>query len=76
MSFGKKLMLDQKLQLKKEISVDMPSSAKDLNIHSVHSTVFVKRSVYTKIRFNTCYKISADYEFLLRVFEENFQIKK
>ena len=74
--FGKKLMLDQKLQLKKEISVDMPSSAKDLNIHSVHSTVFVKRSVYTKIRFNTCYKISADYEFLLRVFEENFQIKK
>lgn len=37
-----------------------------------HPSVFVKKSVYKKFgTFNTAYKISADYDYLLRVYSQN-----
>jgi glycosyltransferase involved in cell wall biosynthesis len=41
-----------------------------------HPTCFVKKQVYTKIGdFNTDYKISADYDFLLRCLKLNFKFE-
>ena len=36
-----------------------------------HPTLFLRREVYDRHGFfNTDYKISADYEFMLRIFEQ------
>jgi glycosyltransferase involved in cell wall biosynthesis len=41
-----------------------------------HPTCFVKKQVYSKIGdFNTEYKISADYDFLLRCLKSNFKFE-
>ena len=41
-----------------------------------HPTVFIKKEVFKKIgNYNTNYKISSDYDFLIRVFT-NYDIKK
>jgi glycosyltransferase involved in cell wall biosynthesis len=41
-----------------------------------HPTCFVKKQVYLKIgAFNTSYKISADYDFLLRSLKSNFKFE-
>lgn len=41
-----------------------------------HPTCFVKKEVYNKINcFNTSYKISADYDFLLRCIKNNFKFE-
>ena len=41
-----------------------------------HPTCFVKKQVYSKIGgFNTDYKISADYDFLLRCIKSNFKFE-
>lgn len=41
-----------------------------------HPTCFVKKQVYSKIGdFNTDYKISADYDFLLRCLKSNFKFE-
>lgn len=39
-----------------------------------HPTVFVKREVYLKNKFNTDLKIAMDYEFLLKARKEGFKI--
>ena len=41
-----------------------------------HPTVFIKKEVFKKIgNYNTNYKISSDYDFLIRVFT-NYDIRK
>lgn len=74
--FGNNLLFNQELKLHKIISVDIPIKAENMNIHSVHPTVFVARSIYKKIKFNTNYKIAADYDFLLRVYDSKYRINK
>ena len=74
--FGNKFLYDQKLNLRKKISVDIPKKAENLNIHSVHPTVFVHRTVYETIKFNSTYKISADYDFLLNAYDNGYKYEK
>ena len=37
-----------------------------------HPTLFLRKEVYENGHFDTSYKISADYEFILRIFKDQF----
>jgi len=70
-SYGKKMMLNEYLQLAKVISVSYPTKLKEVRFNKVHPTVFVKSCVYRKIKFNEEFEVGADYDFFLRLYLSN-----
>jgi glycosyltransferase involved in cell wall biosynthesis len=76
--FGNKRLIDTDLFLDREVSIPVPVKLHDVRLHSVHPTVFVKKSYYQKrsMPFDISYKISADYDFFLKAFQEKATFSK
>ena len=74
--FGNKTALNEDLKIQKSVSVSLPTSMQDLAVHAVHPTVFVKRKVYQENLFDLKYRIAADYEFLLSIYDKGAKFYK
>lgn len=74
--FGNKLALNEELDIQKVVSVTEPTSLKDLAVHVVHPTVFVSKKVYDQNLFETMYRIAADYDFLLSIYDKGYKFHK
>ena len=69
------LMLDEKLEKPYRVFKSKPVSKKK-GWHMPHPTLYVKKEVYKKIGvYNLYYKIAADYDFMLRMINNNFKLK-
>lgn len=69
--FGNKRLINENFGVSKITSIEMPASLKEVSIHSVHPTVFVRKDYYAKHIFSTVYPISADYNFFLEAYLNN-----
>jgi hypothetical protein len=59
------------------ISVSLPSRKENCAVAYVHPTVFVKADIYKKYGlFNLQYKIAADYDLMIRFFEQGVIFSK
>jgi glycosyltransferase involved in cell wall biosynthesis len=63
--FGTKRLINEELDLYRDIVIEAPSSLESVLLHSVHPTVFVKKAVYERMNFCLDYRVSADYKFML-----------
>lgn len=54
--------------------VKMAHNIQEVRYNSVHPSVFVKRTVYNDMLYNTRYNIASDYEFFLKVFSQGYKI--
>ena len=69
------LMLDEKLEKPYRRLKSRPVTKKK-GWHMPHPTLYVKKEVYKKIGvYNLYYKIAADYDFMLRMIDNNFKLK-
>lgn len=69
------LMLDEKLEKPYRKLKSKPATKKK-GWHMPHPTLYVKKEVYKKIGvYNLYYKIAADYDFMLRMINNNFKLK-
>lgn len=74
--YGDKLMMDEERKISKKYIIKLPNSLKEVNISSVHPTVFIKKSVYDKISYDIKYHVCADREFFYRAYINGFRIYK
>ena len=74
--FGNKIAFEERLGFQKLISVPVPTCPKDMSLHIVHPSVFVKKEVYFTDMFNYKYKVAADYDFFLRLLDAGFTFAK
>jgi len=40
-----------------------------------HTTLFIKKEIYNRLQYSTKYKISSDYDFIIRLFSEKINLK-
>ena len=40
-----------------------------------HTTLFIKKRIYNKLKYSNKYNISADYEFIIRLFSKKINSK-
>lgn len=69
------LMLDNNL-LKPYRLFKSKKTTKKLGWHPPHPTLYLKKDIYTKYNyFNTNYKIAADLDFMLKIINDNINLK-
>lgn len=74
--FGSKVALNESFQIVKTVAVPTPKKINQFAVHKVHPTVFVKRDIYHKYKFNESYRIASDYDLLLSLFAANYRFHK
>jgi glycosyltransferase involved in cell wall biosynthesis len=74
--YGDKKMLDPKSGRSSVVSVALPKKINDVNVSTVHPTVFVNNKVYNNIIFDESYKIVADRDFFYKVYALGYKFYK
>ncbi len=74
-SYGDLIFLDKNTMSKSVRKVLAGEATKFSGWHPPHPTLYIKKKVYEEIgNFNIKYKIAADYDFMLRLFKQNYNI--